>query len=195
MPLAGSSRRRLVPAIAILALISACAGTLYAVLRANAAQPVQPTATAPAVPTPEAAAPRPASLFVAPDGARGLCSRAAPCANFRQAYRVADPGEVVEVGAGSYGTQLLVAVAGRSGPDVEFRPAPGARVVLGGLSFGTREGQNGPSHITVQGMATSYRRTEPGRGNQRGIWVGPAPSTSRSWTWTPAASTAGSLST
>lgn len=48
-----------------------------------------------------------------------------------------------------------------------FRPAPRARVVLGGLTF------SGADFITVQGMRTAVKGSEPGRGNRHGIFVGP----------------------
>ena len=54
-----------------------------------------------------------------------------------------------------------------------FRPAAGARVILGGLSFGNSEAPAGPDYITVKGMETVYRTSEPGAGNQQGVWVGP----------------------
>jgi hypothetical protein len=102
------------------------------------------------------------------------CTSAAPCASFNRAYRVAVPGQVVEVAGGTYPSQEIRAVAGRVGPNVVFRPASGARVVLGGLKFGANSDPAlGPDYVTVRGMEMTYKSSEPGAGNQHGIFVGP----------------------
>lgn len=117
----------------------------------------------------EAAGARAPSLFVAPNGSdAGSCqSRRTPCVTFNRAYAVARPGQIVEVAAGVYPDQNIGARQGRSGPNVVFRPARGARVILGGLSF------RGADFVTVRGMATTYRRVGLNSRNQQGIWVGP----------------------
>jgi len=71
-----------------------------------------------------------AALFVAPDGNGTNCSSSAPCGSFSAAYAKAVPGDVVEVAGGSYGSQRISAISGRSGADVVFRPAAGAAVTL-----------------------------------------------------------------
>ena len=120
-----------------------------------------------------------ATRFVSTSGSdSGTCTQAAPCASFDRAYRVAGPGEVVQVAAGTYAHQRFVAVAGKTSPNIVFRPAAGARVILGGLSFGNSEAPAGPDYITVKGMETVYRTSEPGAGNQQGVWVGPGRRTS-----------------
>jgi hypothetical protein len=59
------------------------------------------------------------------------CTSAAPCRTFGRAYRAADPGEVVEVAAGSYPDHSIEPdPAKTAAADVVFRPAPGAAVVL-----------------------------------------------------------------
>ena len=58
-----------------------------------------------------------------------------PCRSFSYAYRQAAPGDVVEVAAGTYGSQAVPRVAGRAAPAVEFRPQAGASVTLGGLDI------------------------------------------------------------
>jgi hypothetical protein len=117
-------------------------------------------------------------LFVSTLGLdANACTSAAPCASFDRAYRVASPGQVVEVREGTYPSQTIRAVAARVGPNVVFRPAAGARVILGGLRFGAgADPASGPDYITVRGMETSYKSSEPGAGNQRGIFVGPGSS-------------------
>jgi hypothetical protein len=104
----------------------------------------------------------------------GRCTQAAPCASFDRAFRAARPGEVVEVAGGSYPPQVLTADGRTSGPNVVFRPASGARVRLAGLDFGSGgEAAHGPDFITVRRMETTYKATEPGAGNQEGVFVGP----------------------
>jgi hypothetical protein len=116
-----------------------------------------------------------ASLFVAPGGSdAGSCSQAAPCGSFQRAYQVAAPGQVVEVAGGTYQSQTFRAVAGKSGPNVVFQPASGARVILGGLGFGANgDPALGPDFITVRGMETTYKGSNPGAGNQQGVHAGP----------------------
>jgi hypothetical protein len=115
------------------------------------------------------AAKRKPSVFVAPNGndARSCKRRRAPCRTFNRAYRAARPGQVVQVAGGRYPGQGINPVGGRRGPRVVFRPAPRARVVVGGLTF------RGADFITVQGMRTAVKGSEPGRGNRYGIFVGP----------------------
>ena len=96
-----------------------------------------------------------ASVFLAPDGsdARSCRTRATACASFGRAYRVARPGQIVEVAAGRYPAQSITAVPGRTGPNVVIRPAAGARVTLGGLTLGVSgELGKGPAYLTVRGM-------------------------------------------
>ena len=117
-----------------------------------------------------------AALFVAPGGsdAASCRSRNAACASFERAYRVARPGQIVEVAGGTYRSQSIRAAADEAGPNVVFRPAPRARVVLGGLSFGSGGEMNqGPDRVTVRGMHLAYKGTAPGARNQEGIFVGP----------------------
>ncbi|MBE2320240.1 hypothetical protein DVA67_030010 [Solirubrobacter sp. CPCC 204708] len=117
--------------------------------------------------------PEPATLFVSPTGSdQNECTRAAPCAGFDRAFRISKPGDVVEVASGRYGSQIIKQAPGHeNGPDILFRPAKGARVVLDELAFGSDE--TGPDHIAVRGMEMSVKATEPGVGNQVGIYVGP----------------------
>jgi hypothetical protein len=117
-------------------------------------------------PPAEAAAPQ---VFVSPNGSDGRSckSRQAACASFDRAYRVARPGQVIQVAGGSYPGQTIRAVSGRNGPRIVFRPAPRATVVLAGLTF------SGADYITVHGMRTRVKQAEPGAGNRGGIFVGP----------------------
>ena len=111
------------------------------------------------LPVPQAATDGPsltrkASLFVSPDGAdTGQCGRSTPCGSFEHAYEVASPGEVVEVADGSYGAQQFSGSTKAGDQQVVFRPAPGASVTTGPLTFGGNLATDrGPSGITVRDM-------------------------------------------
>jgi hypothetical protein len=88
-------------------------------------------------PTPPSVPDKPARVFVSPSGSdAAACTAAAPCRSFARAYRVAQPGEQVELAGGSYTGQQEVPVdASKEGAseDVIFRPAPGASVRLESL--------------------------------------------------------------
>jgi hypothetical protein len=106
-----------------------------------------------------------ATLFVAPAGSdEGSCTADAPCGSMNRAYAVAEPGQVVELAAGSYPEQVLVQVDGRSSDEaVTFRPAPEADVTLDGLTFGDGTNGIGAEHVQVRDMdVTSLftRRTD-----------------------------------
>ena len=94
--------------------------------------------------------------------------------SFQRAYAVAQPGQTVEVAGGTYGNQNVRAVAGKGAPNIVFRPAAGARVIVAGISFGGNGDPNlGPRNITLRGMETTYKGTAPAAQNQRSIFVGP----------------------
>lgn len=75
-----------------------------------------------------------AMLFMSPTGSNGgPCTRAEPCATFARAYRLARPGAVVELAAGTYGASdqhIPADTARQLGPQVVFRPARGAAVTV-----------------------------------------------------------------
>ena len=89
----------------------------------------------------------PAPLYLSPSGSdRGSCRRATPCRSFRRAYEVARPGQTVIVGGGRYADQEEIDREQKpSSRDVIFRPAKGARPVLGALDV---EG----SHVEFRGL-------------------------------------------
>jgi hypothetical protein len=61
------------------------------------------------------------------------CTQAQPCRTFGRAYRVATPGTVVELAAGSYAGETVNPDATKtSSTDVLFRPASGAQVAFTG---------------------------------------------------------------
>jgi hypothetical protein len=97
-----------------------------------------------AMPVRHAAAPRLTHLFVAPGGSdAGTCTRTRPCATFDRAYRVAHPGDTVEIAGGAYPTQVVQVdrrkvnltppcSLGRRARCVVFRPVAGATVTIEG---------------------------------------------------------------
>ncbi|MDX6631805.1 MAG: hypothetical protein QOH00_4051, partial [Gaiellales bacterium] len=75
------------------------------------------------------------SVFVATGGSDGApCTRARPCASFDRAYRVARPGEGVEVAGGTYAPQTVDVDPSKvsATSDVVFLPAPGEPVTIDG---------------------------------------------------------------
>src|SRR5687768_17674383 len=83
-------------------------------------------AVALAAPGPGPAAPRAlAPLHIGPGGSdSNPCTAQRPCRSFDRAYRVASPGQVVEVAGGTYpGQGVRVDAAKSSSSDVVFRPA------------------------------------------------------------------------
>jgi hypothetical protein len=92
-----------------------------------------------------------ADLFVTTAGSdTAACTSGAPCRSFDRAFRTAAPGAVVEVAAGSYGSQTIPADSSKTAAaDVVFQPAGGATVTLGGLNVRG-------SHAEVRGIRTGF---------------------------------------
>src|SRR4249920_3201370 len=88
----------------------------------------------PPPPTPPAPPPKPASVFMSTGGSNSNpCTKAQPCKSFDRAYRVAKPGDTVEVAGGSYPGQAINPDSSKtSSSDVVFRPASGASVTMSG---------------------------------------------------------------
>jgi hypothetical protein len=81
------------------------------------------------------------------------CTQKAPCLSFDRAYHAAQPGQVVEVAAGTYGDQdIRYDDRKTSQDDVVFRPAAGASVTLGSLDLGASPSIRGASHVTFENM-------------------------------------------
>jgi hypothetical protein len=76
----------------------------------------------------------PRTLYLAPTGvdAGGCASPTAPCSTFERAYRLARPGDVVQLAGGSYPGQTIQGAAKSSRAHVIFEPAPGAQVRIDG---------------------------------------------------------------
>jgi hypothetical protein len=77
----------------------------------------------------------PPTVFVSPTGSdAGRCTRAQPCRSFNRAYRVAQPGETIELAGGTYPTQTIGVDPSKvaAASDVVFQPATGASVTIAG---------------------------------------------------------------
>jgi hypothetical protein len=135
-----------------------------------APRPGPPSTAPPPAPSPLGAPP---SVFVAVDGSdAGPCSRAAPCQSLERAYRVAAPGQTVEVAGGRYPSQMLRAKPGMAAPHVLIREAPGAQVVIGDAGETTEcIGFEGAQYVTLEGFETPYT-TVGGMSHQCGVSIG-----------------------
>jgi hypothetical protein len=102
----------------------------------------------------DGAEPPRAALVVSPTGSDGgLCTVRAPCRTFARAYRVARPGDIVDVRSGTYGPQdIPIDESKRSRNDVVFRPAPGATVTIGCPDDGKACLDILGKHVTIRGM-------------------------------------------
>jgi hypothetical protein len=145
-------RRLSAPAVVVLLLLSGVPLTagLAAVLDDDDT-PREPASATSGVPSSASPAP---SLFLDPDGrARGACTRRAPCRSFARAYRLAEPGDVVEVGAGRYPEQILSYDEDkRDDEDVTFLAAPGASPRVTFVRFGEWRTDLGARHVTMRGL-------------------------------------------
>jgi hypothetical protein len=77
----------------------------------------------------------PPSLFVAPSGSdSNACRASAPCASLNRAYRVARPGQSVQLAAGTYPAQTIRhdPAKANGSKHVYFVPAPGTVPVISG---------------------------------------------------------------
>jgi hypothetical protein len=91
------------------------------------------------------------SVFISPTGNdANRCTAASPCQSLNRAYRIANPGRVVQVGGGSYGAQTIdddPSKDRRGLADVVFRPAPGATARFPNVTISAR-------HIVFAGTGT-----------------------------------------
>jgi hypothetical protein len=76
-----------------------------------------------------------ADLYVATNGSStSACTQAAPCSTFNRAYTVAQPGDTVQVAAGSYSGQTINAAPLPAGAaSVVFEPATAGAVTVSSL--------------------------------------------------------------
>jgi chitodextrinase len=89
-------------------------------------------------PAPSTSPDGPASVFVATNGSdANPCTQASPCLSLNRAYRVAQPGQVVEVAGGFYANQTILADSTKSATSslVVIRPVSGTKVTVNNLRF------------------------------------------------------------
>lgn len=107
---------------------------------------------------PAAKVPKPAaSVFLSPKGSdrSSSCTQPAPCLSFDRAYRVARPGEIVEVAGGRYASQEIRPTVKSGSARVIFRPAPGSAVEVGEIDvYG--------AHVEIQSMQLDGWYAKPG---------------------------------
>jgi hypothetical protein len=88
-----------------------------------------------ALAVPTAGSAQTGTVYDSPHGSdAGNCTRAEPCKSFDRAYRIARPGETIELAGGTYPPQTIrVDPSKVNAPsNVVFRPAPGATVTIAG---------------------------------------------------------------
>jgi hypothetical protein len=96
-------------------------------------------------------------LYVSPHGSGSACTRAAPCGSLARAYRTARPGQTVQVAGGTYGPQVIPPDSSKtSSQHVVFRPARGARVVIGCSEDGRGCIDVLAAHLTIRDMHIAY---------------------------------------
>jgi hypothetical protein len=101
-------------------------------------------------------------VYVSPHGADARpCTRAAPCKSFDRAYRVARPGETIQLAGGTYPAQLVRVDVSKvnASRNVVFQPAPGAKVKIAGEltmygSHATFLGSGKPSNFRLQKLTS-----------------------------------------
>jgi hypothetical protein len=98
------------------------------------------------------------------------CSATAPCASFDRAYHVAQPGQVVQVAAGTYPLQNITNDQSKAAAtsDVTFESVPGQLAVIGGLNIVQA------SHITFLGNSIATAQNLAGA--TTGLTLMPTPS-------------------
>jgi hypothetical protein len=105
------------------------------------------------------------SIYVAADGDdANNGTRNAPVLSFDRAYRLAKPGQTVEVAAGDYGPQTLgLDPSKRSSRRVVFRPSRDAVVTVRLIDFGQAQlSIRGPQHMALKGMSVGLVRAWAG---------------------------------
>ena len=97
-------------------------------------------------------------IFLSPGGSDAApCTTVAPCASLQRAFELAQPGQTVELAAGTYPGQTISAAPKSGTAHVGFRPAPGAQV-----SFSGRLSLDGAAHLTLDG----FQLARPGPGDR-----------------------------
>lgn len=129
-------------------------------LNAKSTAPAPAPAPTPA-PEPEPLAPEPepepapgaAAFYLSPSGSdSNACGSAEPCKTLNRAYRLAGPGQTVELAAGTYAdTSLPLDSSKTAAADVLFRPAAGATVTF------SQQLHVSAQHLELRGMRFSAK--------------------------------------
>ena len=96
------------------------------------------------------------TLHLSPRGSdSGACTRQAPCRTFDRAYRVARPGQIVELAGGVYQAGQVIRPDARktSSKDVVFRASRGASPTVDRTGRFASLDVSGASHLTFQGLS------------------------------------------
>lgn len=73
-------------------------------------------------------------LFMSPTGSdSGTCKRTAPCLSFARAYKVAQPGQTIELAGGTYQSETIAEPPREPGQPLTFKPSEGARPTVDGV--------------------------------------------------------------
>jgi hypothetical protein len=105
-------------------------------------------------------------VYLSPRGSDAhRCTRTSPCKSFDRAYRVATPGQTIELAGGTYPPQLIKVDPTKvhATKNVVFRPAPGARVLIAGEltmygSHATFLGSGKPSNFRLRKLTSVATR-------------------------------------
>ncbi len=135
----------------------------------------QPPPLPPWPPPPAPIPDGPASVWVSTIGNDATCARldpSKPCKTFDRAYKLAQPGEQVEVAAGTYPRQSVLEDGSKtSDADVVFRPAPLATVTLGCEADLSDCLEVDGNHVTVKNMRMADFPPLNGMPRQGGVCI------------------------
>jgi hypothetical protein len=117
-------------------------------------------------PTPTPTPPSPASgaqISVATSGNDSTCARgdlSKPCLTFNRAYQLAQCGDVVQVAAGSYGTQTILETSAGSActsNPITIQAAAGTRPIVSGINLGSDfYSTNVPDNLVLKGFKVTH---------------------------------------
>ena len=103
--------------------------------------------------TPACALSSTGALLISPSGSdSNPCTSTAPCQSLDRAYKMAKPGQTVQVASGTYrGQNIFPDTSKSSSSDVVFQPIPGATVAM------TGQIQPGCNHCTFDGSTGTWK--------------------------------------
>ncbi len=91
-------------------------------------------------------------LYVSPTGSdTAACTQSAPCLTLQRGYRVAKPGQTVQIQPGAYPGQQLAFDPSKTGTAIVLNGSSG--VTLGALELGQGpQGTRGPQHVVISNL-------------------------------------------